>query len=392
MSQNYANQDELKEQLKEYLLQIKKNKQQSIEKKYDPKMLQQVVGLEPREGYLHGEYVKRLVIFMRGTGCSHVTETGGCTFCGFYNATNFGEKISNQDYILQIRNVIESKEIVFSEYPIICLYNDGSMLNEKEISFEAVISIFEMLKDQDSVKKIVIESRIADITEEKLSSLKQITHKEVEIAVGFESANETIRDLCINKNFSKEHFEETHQLAVNIGISIVPLLIIKPPYLTELEAIHDYVESLLYLEQFHFQRIDMELPTIEKDTLVYELWQQQMYRPLWFWSVIEILRLLEKASFKTRLYISPPNYSVPAEVKTSNCDNCDDQIYQAIEAFNHLGDVTIFDSIECACQTIWEEQLESDIWEGDIPARIEKSLEKLLKKSKQNEKIGENVS
>jgi len=377
MSHDYANQDELKKQLKEYLLQIKKNKQLSTEKKYDPKMLQQIVGLEPREGYLHGEYVKRLVIFMRGTGCSHVTETGGCTFCGFYNATNFGEKISDDDYVLQIRSVIESKEIVFSEYPIICIYNDGSLLNEKEISFNALIDIFEMLEHQDHVKKIVIESRIADITEEKLSSLKQITHKEVEIAVGFESANETIREWCINKNFSKEHFEEVCRVATKMGISIVPLLIIKPPYLTESEAIHDYVESLSYLEQFHFQRIDMELPTIEKDTLVYELWQREMYSPLWFWSVIEILRLSQKSSFKTPLYISPPNYSVPAEVKTSNCDRCDERIYQAIDEYNRTGDSTIFNAIECACKATWEEQLQNDIWEGDIPSRIEKSFKKL---------------
>ena len=377
MDHNSLKQHKIKEKLQEYLLQIKKNKQQSLQEQDKSKSFQQVVGLEARSGHFHEQYVKRLVVFMRGTGCAHATATGGCTFCGFYNATNFGEKISDQDYLLQIKNVIEAKTIIFSDYPIICLYNDGSMLNETEISFDALVEILKMLESQDSVRKIVIESRVEDITEDKLSKIKQITQKKIEIAVGFESANETIRDLCINKNFSKEYFEKMRQLCASMEINMVPLLIIKPPYLTELEAIHDYVESLVYLEQFQFERIDMELPTIEKDTLVYELWQRNMYRPLWFWSVIKILRLSQKASLKTPLYISPPNYSVPSEVKTANCDRCDDQIYQAIEQFNRQGDVTIFDAIECSCQTTWQEQLLNDIWEGDIPSRIEKSLEKL---------------
>jgi len=379
MDDNYLKQDELKEKLQAYLLQIKKNKHLSVEKKSDLRMFQEVVGLEVRESYFHGEYVKRLVVFMRGTGCAHATETGGCTFCGFYNATNFGKRVSDEDYKLQIKKVIEFSEINFSEYPIICLYNDGSLLNTKEISFDAVAHIFKLLNHQESVKKIVIESRIEDITEEKLLKLKQITQKEIEIAVGFESANEMIRDLCINKSFSNIYFEKVHKIAISMGISIIPLLMIKPPYLTELEAIEDYVESLLYLEKLNFQRIDIELPTVEKDTLVHELWQRGMYTRLWFWSVIKILQLLQTAKFQTPLYISPPNYSVPSEVKTSNCVNCDDQIYQAIDQFNQKNDISIFDSIECTCKSIWKEQLQNEVWEGDIPTRIWQSFEELFR-------------
>jgi len=392
MNDNYLKQDELKEKLQVYLLQIKKNKRLSVEKTNELRMFQEVVGLEAREGYFHGKYVKRLVVFMRGTGCAHATETGGCTFCGFYNATNFGKRVSDEDYELQIKKVIESNEINFFEYPIICLYNDGSLLNKKEISFDAVTHIFKLLNHQDSVKKIVIESRIEDITEEKLLKLKQITKKEIEIAVGFESANEMIRELCINKSFSNTYFEKVYKVAISMGISIIPLLMIKPPYLTELEAIDDYVESLLYLEKFNFQRIDIELPTVEKDTLVHELWQRGMYTRLWFWSVIEILHLLQTTKFQTPLYISPQNYSVPSEDKTSNCPNCDDQIYQAIDQFNRTGDISIFDSIECMCKAAWKEQLQNEVWEGDIPSRIEKSFEKLLESRKKNEKLGAEVS
>ena len=65
---------------------------------------------EERRSLLEEGYVKRLVIFLRGTGCGLVEQNGGCTFCGFYHATNLGEKITDQQYIHQIQSVLSIPE------------------------------------------------------------------------------------------------------------------------------------------------------------------------------------------------------------------------------------------------------------------------------------------
>ncbi len=122
-------------------------------------------------------------------------------------------------------------------------------------------------------------------------------------------------------------------------------MILKSPFLTEKEAIDDYVNSIKYLEKFKLERIDMELPTVEKYTLVYELWKHKMYIPAKFWSVIEILKTKHKLGVKTPIYISPSNYSVSVEAKTSNCSKCDSKVNNAFKHYNNFGDISIFDNI-----------------------------------------------
>lgn len=339
----------------------------------------EVIFTETREGFLDNQYVKRLVVFLRGTGCYLARETGGCTFCGFYNATNFGVKISDKDYILQIKDVIENEKVKFNQYPIICMYNDGSLLREEEISFETLIKIINILNEKDNLKKIVIEARMEDITEEKIFRMKEATNKEIEIAVGFESANPVIRDLCINKNFHNEIFESKVEIANKYNISIIPLLMLKPPFLSEYEAIEDYIESLVYLEQFRFKRIDMELPTVEKYTLVHELWKKDMYKPAKLWSVIKILRHKKRLGLKTPLYISPTNYSVPSESKASNCPKCDSLIYKLFEEYNKHGDIELFDSLNCTCKEDWIHLIENKKLNNDLSKRVNAIMKILTK-------------
>ncbi|WP_151737080.1 radical SAM protein [Paenibacillus tengchongensis] len=372
MTYNYTAHKEIRAELRSKLKDLRETAKR--ETKRDINEQKKVIFTEVRKGYINNTYVERLVVFLRGTGCSLVKETGGCTFCGFYNATNFGVKIADEDYISQIKEVIEDAKVNFHQYPIICLYNDGSMLREEEISIDGLIAIIKILSEQDTVKKIVIEGRVEDVSGQKLAKIRAATHKELEIAVGFESANPLIRDLCINKNFDNAVFEENCFRARSHGISIIPLLMIKPPFLTEKEAVEDYIDSLVFLEKFKFQRIDMELPTVEANTLVHELWKRGEYKPISFWSVIKILKARQLLELKTPLYISPPNYSVSAIDRTSNCDVCDPLIFEAIDKFNTFGEIYAFESIECSCKAGWERKIKEEVKDADISKRVEASL------------------
>ncbi len=370
---------QVKELVRNYMKSIRKNVNQegkSKTKDYSKK----VIFTECRKGFLNGEYVDRLVIFMRGTGCSQVKEIGGCTFCGFYNATNLGEKVADKYYINQIRNVIEDKKIKSSNYSIMCLYNDGSLLNDEEMSFNVLCRIISELSEIQTVKKIVIESRVENITEEKLRRIRKTTNKEFEIAVGFESANPMVRDLCVNKSFDTAVFEEKLEITKKYNISIIPLLMVKPPFLTEAEAIEDFVYSLKYLEQFDLKRIDMELPTIEKNTLTYDLWVNGLYEPLKLWSAIEILRRKEELGLTIPIYISPMNYTVPAEEKASNCEKCNDTIDKLFEEYNKVRDFSIFNDINCNCKSEWKKSLLIKNNYENLSERIVMTINKLNEK------------
>lgn len=296
MNNNVNLYKDVREDIRSYMKQLRQFSK--IQNNRNSDLSNRVLFTEMRSGLFNNEYCERLVLFLKGTGCVLATETGGCTFCGFYNATNFGVKIPDEDYIQQVNNVLNDKDINFSNIPVICLYNDGSLLREEEISFSTLINIISELNKKDSIKKITIEARVEDITEDKISAIKKVTDKEIEIAVGFESANHTIRDLCINKSFENRIFEEKCEIAKNYDVSIVPLLLLKPPFLSEYEAIQDYISSLEYLEKLNLKRIDMELLTVEKYTMVFDLWEKKMYTPPKLWSVIEVLKKGKRRDLK----------------------------------------------------------------------------------------------
>lgn len=265
---------------------------------------------------------ERLVVFLRGTGCSRVEDVGGCTFCGFYRATNYGEKISDSAYLKQIEEVLSNQTSEMRECRTICIYNDGSLLCEREISFSILLKILSIIQALDQFEKVVIESKIEDITDGKLKQIREVLKKPLDIAVGFESAHPLIRDICINKSFDTELFEYNVALSKSYNIALIPLIMLKSPFLTEAESIQDAVMSLIYLERFELKRIDFELPTIEDNTLMRELWDDKLYQPLMLWSLIEILEYRDKLKLLTPLYISPMSYSVSALAKAKNCDKC----------------------------------------------------------------------
>lgn len=320
----------------------------------------QVVSIDKRKSLYKGNMVDRIVFFLKGTGCSQIMKNGGCTCCGFYSISNLGVKIEDEFYKEKITEIVNDKNNKISDYKIVCLYNDGSILNEEEFSFDVLIYMIEVLNSVKEIEKIVIESKVSDITGEKLEKIRQSTDKDFEITIGYESSDEDVRQLCVNRPFTNKQFAEKVSIAKQYGISIVPLLMVKPAFLSEKEAVEDFINSLVFLEQYDLERIDMELPTVMKDTLNYDLWLIGRYKPITFWSVITILREKGARGLKTPLYISPMVYSVAAKDKAGNCKKCSDKIYNLFKEYNKTGDASLFDGINCECKEEWEQDMKFD--------------------------------
>ena len=95
------------------------------------------VGWEERIGHLDDQPIRRLIIFLRSTGCEWVEKTGGCTMCGFYCATSRGREVSADEYVAQFEHVMDAVDL--GDYPIVSIYNDGNIFNEREMPVAAVV-------------------------------------------------------------------------------------------------------------------------------------------------------------------------------------------------------------------------------------------------------------
>ena len=332
------------------------------------------IGYEERVGHLNNRPVKRIIIYLRSTGCEWVKKTGGCTMCGFYGVTAHGKEISEGEYISQFKNILN--KIDLNDYPIVCIYNDGNILNENELPITALEKIFKMINQYKKVKKVVIESRIEYATEERVRSIvKSIDGKKLEIAFGFETSNQEIMKLCINKGFSLSNFNHFYPYLHQSGVSIRPLLLLKPPFLTEGEAIADVLSTVDYLFERGINDMDLEVTTVQRNTVVQQLWMNNLYRPPWLWSIVDILlQFKNKYQDRLHLYISPWEYSIESVDKVRNCGKCDKNVKECIDRYNNDFDTTVFKDLECLCKNKWRDAIE-EINDLTIPERIINQLE-----------------
>ena len=376
MEENYS---QLARRIQSYLKDLR-NKSEAEREEFS---VDRPVCTEVRHARYNGDLVQKLIIFLRGTGCSSIELNGGCTFCGFYSATNHGIKLNRSNFLNQLQFAFDLHKKELDRFPIISLYNDGSMLSEQEISLDVTLEMIRTLSSFQNLKLITTESKLQDITEEKILRIKNTTNKELELSFGFESSDPVVRRLCINKNFTNNKVIEVSELLRAHNINCTALLMLKPPFLSEQESIDDAVKSLQFLEETEINRIDIELPTVEAFTLSHELWKQELYKPIKLWSVVEILKHRHALNLKKIIYVSPANYTVKAIATSSNCPLCNDKFSNLFMEYNQTNDISVFDNLTCECKHDWNQRLiPSSLEQLPLADRVEKMMDMLEDKTR----------
>ncbi|MBP9164362.1 MAG: hypothetical protein KBF99_14360 [Leptospiraceae bacterium] len=376
MEENYS---QLARRIQSYLKDLR-NKSEAEREEFS---VDRPVCTEVRHARYNGDLVQKLIIFLRGTGCSSIELNGGCTFCGFYSATNHGIKLNRSNFLNQLQFAFDLHKKELDRFPIISLYNDGSMLSEQEISLDVTLEMIQTLSSFQNLKLITTESKLQDITEEKILRIKNTTNKELELSFGFESSDPVVRRLCINKNFTNNKVIEVSELLRAHNINCTALLMLKPPFLSEQESIDDAVKSLQFLEETEINRIDIELPTVEAFTLSHELWKQELYKPIKLWSVVEILKHRHALNLKKIIYVSPANYTVKAIATSSNCPLCNDKFSNLFMEYNQTNDISVFDNLTCECKHDWNQRLiPSSLEQLPLADRVEKMMDMLEDKTR----------
>lgn len=331
------------------------------------------IGWEERIGHLDDQPIRRLIIFLRSTGCEWVEKTGGCTMCGFYCATSRGREVSADEYIAQFEYVMDAVDL--GDYPIVSIYNDGNIFNEREMPVAAIEKICSYIDGYKNIKKVVVESRIDYSPDEHVAKMKKaLNGRQLEVAFGFESANAQVMNLCINKGFSANNFDHFHSRMQGMGVLTKPLLLVKPPFLTEGEAINDILQTISYCVSRGIDYVDLEVTTVEKNTVVHELWKNDLYRPPWLWTLVELLQQCrERFGNRAHVYVSPWNYSVESLDWARNCGKCDAEITEAIQRYNSRFDTAEFDGLDGSCREEWKDAVTAED-SRTIPERIREQL------------------
>jgi len=304
------------------------------------------------------EIVKAYVIIFYTNGCSWVHHSG-CTMCGYFNESASGS-ITADDLKEQYTYAMNN----FKGEPVVKIFTSGSFLDAQEIQLDVQSFILDDLKDK--TQKISVESRPSFITKTRVDSIKKlVSSTDFEVGIGLETANDRIRSTCINKGFSFQDYQKAVNILKKQGFLTKTYLLIKPPFLTEKQAIQDAITTVKKIHQLT-ETISFNPMNIQRHTLVEYLWKRNQYRAPWLWSIIDILSQSKKIVQNTRLQcdISGGGKSRGAH----NCFHCDTSFLKQITQFSLNQDPSIFQDLTCSCNEIWKDQLELESFSfGSIP-------------------------
>ena len=298
---------------------------------------------EIKKGYIGSSSFKRLVVYLRSTGCQYMrdNENGGCAMCGHFVGTTRGRMVTVQEYSAQFQDIIS--KIDFTDIPMICVYNAGSFLNNEEISPDARRFIYKTINSMEDIKYVIFESRPEHINENKIREMRKfIPDKRIEIGIGLESSDPYVRDICLNKGLDVDILKQSLAIMKKYDIKCLGYVLLKPPFMNERLAIEDSVRSIKWAVELGFDVVSLEPVSVQRNTLIDLLYRMGEFRPPWIWSVMSVVM---SAHGLCPLRIGGFEFFPRPDVYTHNCPVCDEKCVNAIEEYNATGDVQVISDV-----------------------------------------------
>lgn len=341
--------------------------------------------IETNRFFFDGAAVDRLMVVLRATGCQSYRENYGCSMCGHHEGTPL-EAVTAAQYLQQWQGVLSGTALEkdgvrfdMNDYPVLCLYNLGSLLNPNEVPAEAVREIFRSLGSFPGVRKTIIESRAEYVVPAALENICGVYDGLVEVGLGLESLTTDVRELCHHKNLPDIGvFEEAVRTLHAYGFRALAYVNQKPPFLTEKEAIDDAVRTAIYAFDAGADAVSIEPTSLQLNSLADELHSMGLYRVPWLWSVREVARgvMDRRKGLRTDLRLggyfdeeilsgsqgTAPGVSrnelFPHET-AGNCSSCTPRMVSAVKSFNMTYDVASLDvELPClSCYDLWRRTL-----------------------------------
>lgn len=307
--------------------------------------------------FLDGTPSRRLLIVFRSNGCRH----DACTMCGYTRELprKNGPSVKARHLIRQFQAAISAESSRMADVGRIDLLIPGSFLDDLDVPPAARLEIFRRISEMPGIQNVLIESRAEFVTETALLELRRELRpgQQLELAVGVESANPRIRNDVLNKSLRWEDLERVVQVCAKTGAGFQAYLLIKPPSLTEAEAIEDAAESARQVAALAGKwnapfRISFQPVFIPRGTPLEELHEAGRYETVNLWSVVEVIRRTHSLG---PIFVGLNDENLSGDRKPSSCPACSAKIVRALEIFNAHQSVSALETLDCPCRRSWRE-------------------------------------
>lgn len=300
-----------------------------------------------------GHLVWRKRIVLLTSGCRVAT----CSMCPFPNEALPG--VTAKHLIRQFDASFDRDDI--SRYEMVTIFCNGNFFNDVEIPAEARSHMFRRCRNA-GVRYVTVESLPQYITPAKVASAQEDLGSVImTVFIGFQSANDTIRNEAVNTTCTRRSFEAAHFLLASHGYRVASFLMVKPPFVTESEAVDDVVASLEYLASIGVRHATLCPMRVAPLTVAEQMYRRGLYRPAKIWTTVECLRRAHSIPGVTAMVNTTELKQEMNEdsVCVDQCPHCTPRVIAAIEKYLFTRVLSDLD-VTCSCRAEYDELVRTD--------------------------------
>jgi len=284
--------------------------------------------------------------------------------------------IKPKEIVRQFRR--DFSQVDFNIHSWLAVYCNGSFLDDVELDPKARDEVLRIIAKEKRVHQVDFESRPEYVSPKRVKHLKKLLGKKIlRIGMGFDAIDEDVRNIVVNKGMTRKEVEDAAKVFINAHVDSIVYVGVKPPFLTEREAIQESIDTIEYLFRIGIEEISLEPVTVQDWTLTKYLYERGMFRPVWLWSIIEVLKA---TSTRINVPVIGPGvvggfvfFPLP-DVVAHNCKKCDSKVIKAFKKFEETQDSRVFDKLNCSCKKQWLKELDKPA--PPLYERIVSTLEK----------------
>ncbi|MFN8613827.1 MAG: hypothetical protein U0931_40210 [Vulcanimicrobiota bacterium] len=291
---------------------------------------------------------KRIVLLT--VGCAIAT----CTMCPFPSESH--PQVRAEHLIEQFESSLAGDRL--ENYEVLTLFCNGNFFNPKEIEAGVREHIFRRARAA-GVSYVVVESLPQYLTAARLeTSRRQLGASRLCVFIGLQSADEFVRNVCINTTCSRAAFEAACERMLAVGDIPAAFLMIKPPFLTEQESIRDVLLSLDYLGSLGVTHVTLCPARVAPRTLLARLQELDQYQPASVWALIDILLAFgERGPALPMVNTTELKDELNADsLCFQACSTCKERLIVAVEQFLFSRELGLLRALDCACRVVYQQR------------------------------------
>jgi len=299
---------------------------------------------------VEGKTLRRKRIVLLTSGCT----VASCTMCPLPNEAVDAKMgcIKPSNLMDQFDSAFSTTEDEIDGFDVVTIYTNGNFFVDQEVPPLVREYIYGQIK-KSSVSLLIVESLPQFVTKAIIEEAKtHLGEKQLSVYIGLQSSDDLIRELAINSTTTTFAFEQAVHLLHEANYLCTAFLMVKPPFLTEKEAIEDAVQSIVYLSTLGVYDPMLCATKISPNTVVSLLAEEGNFVSPWLWSVIEILKEVQTRSPASKPIVATSLFDEERNADstcTQNCEQCSPGIIELLTTYNRTRDPRPLFEVRCSC-------------------------------------------